>query len=128
MRRLRVLLCLVLISSLVSCDSVESFIAGIVDGKAEEDTSSTEVSMVAQQLYDIVDSQRLILEDLKAASEVGDREGYMVKFKEFTQLEQLYQDTFQAKEGEIPHGEAMKIAEMHSSLVRSLPSLDGGGH
>jgi hypothetical protein len=104
--------------SVVGCDSYHE------NGKEEvEEGSNYEVSITAQQLKDIIESQRFLIEDIERFQNAGDRESITQAYAEFMKLEEQFQIIFDRGEKDLTRNEAASISDQHMAVVKNLSSV-----
>jgi hypothetical protein len=118
MVRTFLLICLTMFLSVVGCDSYHE------NGKEEvEEGSNYEVSITAQQLKDIIESQRFLIEDIERFQNAGDRESITQAYAEFMKLEEQFQIIFDRGEKDLTRNEAASISDQHMAVVKNLSSV-----
>jgi hypothetical protein len=116
-----ILLILPLLQS--GCDNISDFVENL--SKPQQSTEESEPIAPSYEkvlLLDILENQRALIEEIRYASDSGEKHSINESYKEFLRLDKNYQDEFQKHEEGLSTKDGWEISKMHQQIIRSLPT------
>lgn len=87
-----------------------------------EESESTTPSYEKTLLLDILENQKVLIEEMQYARTNGDKRSIKESYEEILRLDESYQEEFEKLEGELSHTEGLEISKKHHEIVKSIPS------
>ncbi len=123
--KIAVLFCIVILPLLQSgCDNISDFVENLskpqqsTEESAEFETPSYEQTL----LMDILENQRTLIEEMRYASDSGEKHSIKELYEEFLRLDKSYQEEFEKYEEALSAKDGWEISKMHQQIIRSLPT------
>lgn len=123
--KIAVLFCITILPLLQSgCDNISDFVENL--SKPQQSTEKSEEletpSYEKTLLMDILENQRTLVEEMRYASDMGEKQSIKESYEEFLRLDKNYQDEFQKHEEGLSTKDGLEISKMHQQIVRNLPT------
>ncbi len=117
-----ILLILPLLQS--GCDNISDFVENL--SKPQQSTEKSEefetLSYEKTLLLDILENQRALIEEIRFASDSGEKNSISGYYEEFLRLDKNYQDEFERHEEALSTKDGWEISKMHQQIIRDLPT------
>jgi hypothetical protein len=123
LKKLPVLFCIAILPFTQSgCDSLTEFVKNLSEPQHTEESEPIAPSYEKVLLLDILENQRALIEDIRYASDSGEKKSISGYYEEFLRLDKNYQDEFQKHEEGLSTKDGWEISKMHQQIIRSLPT------
>ena len=90
--------------------------------QSTEESESTTPSYEKTLLLDILENQKVLIEEMQYARTNGDKRSIKESYEEILRLDESYQEEFEKLERELSHTEGLEISKKHHEIVKSIPS------
>lgn len=123
-KRLSVLIVIFVILALLSgCDNLSEFYQNLsTSQQSSEESESNSPSYEKTLLMDILENQKMLIEEMQYASDSGEKQSIKESYEEFLRLDQNYQDEFEKHEEALSTKDGWEISKLHQQIIRSLPT------
>ena len=115
-RKLSILILFVILFLQSGCDTLSD------SQQSTEESDSTTPSYEKTLLLDILENQKVLIEEMQYAKANGDRRSVKESYEEILRLDQNYQEEFEKYEGELSHTDGLEISKKHHKIIRTIPS------
>jgi len=123
LKKLPVLFCIAILPIMHSgCDSLTDFFKNLSEPQHTKESESIAPSYEKVLLLDILENQRALIEEIRFASDSGDKQSIKDSYEEFLRLDQRYQDEFEKNEGALSNKDGLEISKLHQKIIRNLPT------
>jgi hypothetical protein len=123
LKKLPVLFCIAILPFMQSgCDSLTDFVKNLSEPQRTEESEPIAPSYEKVLLLDILENQRVLIEEIRYASDSGEKHSINESYKEFLRLDQNYQEEFEKHEEALSNKDAWDISKLHQQIVKNLPT------
>lgn len=105
------------------CDTLSDFFQNLSKPQqSTEEIESTTPSYEKSLLLDILENQKVLIEEIQYARTSGDKRLIKKSYEEIFRLDKNYQEEFDKYEGDLSHTDGLEISQKHYEIIRSIPS------
>ena len=105
------------------CDTLSDFFQNLSKPQqSTEEIESTTPSYEKTLLLDILENQKMLIEEMQFARTNGDKHLIKKSYDEILRLDKNYQEEFEKYEGDLSHTDSLEISQKHYEIIRSIPS------
>ena len=123
LKKLPVLFCIaILLFTQSGCDSLTDFVKNLSEPRRTEESEPITPSYEKVLLLDILENQRVLIEEIRFASDSDDKQSIKESYEKFLRLDQSYQDEFEKNEGALSNKDGWELSKLHQKIIRSLPT------
>ena len=107
-----------------SCDNLSAIFQNFSSSPQTSDKKEQleKPSYESTLLLEILDNQKMLVEEMRYASDIDDKQSIKESYEKFLDLDKRYQEEFEKHEGALSNKEGLEISKIHHQIIRDVPS------